>query len=123
MSEEQEEAPAGAAAEAVSEAPAEAGQEMPTLEQVRARKAALEAKMEEFRSATEAEVLKGWTSPWRGADTVRAKVDARLASNADFRAALTAQREMTVLEAQLDPDHVDANAGRQAGGHPAIGRA
>jgi len=123
MSEEQEVAPTEAASEPAGEGQPEPGQQMPTLEQVRARKAALEAKMEEFRSATEAEVLKAWTSPWRGADAVRAKVDARLASNADFRAALTAQREMTVLESEMDPDYVDANAGRQAGGHPAIGRA
>lgn len=118
MSDEQEAAPA----EAAGEAPAEEEQQKPSLEEVRARRQALEAKMDEYRAATEAEVLKAWTSPWRGPDTVKAKVDARLASNMDFRAALTEARELTMLESELDPEFVDANAGRQAGGHPAIGR-
>ncbi|HEU5002968.1 MAG TPA: hypothetical protein VFW71_09345 [Actinomycetota bacterium] len=123
MSEETDAAPEVGGAGAAQAAPAEgAAQEMPSLEEVLARKGALEARMEELRAATEAEVLKAWTSPWRGADAVRAKVDARLASNGEFRTALTKARELTVLEAQLDPNYVDANAGRQAGGHPAIGR-
>src|SRR5207249_4014875 len=41
----------------------------------------LHKRMEEIRAATEVEILKNWQSPWKGADTVKAKVDARLASS------------------------------------------
>jgi hypothetical protein len=92
-----------------------------TLESVRAEVADLHKRMEELRAATEEVVLKNWQSPWKGADTVKAKVDARLASNPEFRAAMSRARDAEALEAQLDPDHVD-QVSNTAQGHPAVGR-
>jgi hypothetical protein len=94
----------------------------PDLEQVRAWLGALKGRMEQMRSDTEEEVLKSWQSPWRGADAVKAKVDARLASNAEYRRILTDARNVQILADQLDPDFVDPAAGKLTGGHPAIGR-
>jgi len=92
------------------------------LATVRAEVAWLHQKMEEIRAATEAEILKNWPSPWKGADTVRAKVDSRLASNAEFREAMLRARDAQAREAQLDPDHVEETQAAGPRGHPAMGR-
>jgi hypothetical protein len=92
------------------------------LAAVRAEVAELHKRMEELRATTEQEVLKNWQSPWRGADAVKAKVDARLASNPEFRQVMGRARDAQLKEAQLDPDHVDQTAGAAHTGHPAIGR-
>jgi hypothetical protein len=81
----------------------------------------LHKRMEEIRAATEAEVLKNWQSPWKGADTVKAKVDARLASNQEFRSIMTRARTAEASAAELDPEK-PAAAGQSPTGHPAIGR-
>jgi hypothetical protein len=94
----------------------------PDLEQIRAWLGDLKGRMEQMRSDTEEEVLKSWQSPWRGADAVKAKVDARLASNNEYRRILTDARNAQILVDQLDPDFVDRAAGKSSGGHPAIGR-
>jgi hypothetical protein len=93
-----------------------------TLDQVREQAAAIRQRMDEIRAATEAEILKNWTSPWKGADMVATKVDARLATHAEFRAAMTRARDLQMLENRLDPDSVNATTGTARGGHPAIGR-
>ena len=99
------------------------GESEKSLESVRAEVAKLHKRMEEIRAATEEEVLAKWTSPWKGADTVKAKVDARLASNPEFRAIMTRARDGQALEAELDPEHQDQGpADSSPAGHPAIGR-
>jgi len=93
------------------------------LAAVRAELAELWKRMGELRATTEADVLKNWPSPWKGADAVKAKVDARLASNAEFREVIVRAREAQALEAKLDPDHVEEAPFAPAHtGHPAIGR-
>ena len=92
------------------------------LAAVRAEVAALHKRMEELRASTEEEVLKNWQSPWRGADAVRAKVDARLASNGEFRQAMARARDAELKEAQLDPDHIEESTAAAHRGHPAMGR-
>src|SRR5712691_4413078 len=91
-----------------------------SLDAVRSQIAWLHGRMEEIRAATEVEVLKAWTSPWKSADTVRVKVDTRLASNHEFRALMTKGREVEAREAQLAADHVDPDAGSATGGHSAV---
>jgi hypothetical protein len=93
-----------------------------TLEAVRGQLDALRQRMNEIRSVTEAEILKNWTSPWKGADMVATKVDARLATHQEYRATMTRVRELGMLEAKLDPEHVDPATGTARGGHSAIGR-
>jgi hypothetical protein len=95
-------------------------QEEPTLEAARAEVAELHQRMEEIRAATEAEVLKAWTSPWKNADTVKAKVDARLASHQEFRQIMTRARSAEAKANALDPDAPDPTAGQAKGGHPAV---
>ena len=70
------------------------------LESLRREVEGIHQRMEEIRAATEEEVLKNWQSPWKGADTVKAKVDARLASNQEFRTIMT--RARTAVEALID---------------------
>ena len=91
-----------------------------SLEAVRAEVAQLHQRMEEIRAATEEEVLKAWTSPWKNADTVKAKVDARLASHREFRQIMTQARKAEARESELDPNAVDPASGRAQGGHPAV---
>src|SRR5467141_3381096 len=91
------------------------------LESLRHEVEGLHKRMEEIRAATEEEVLKNWQSPWKGADTVKAKVDARLASNQEFRSIMTRARTAEASAAELDPE--EASAPEQSPtGHPAIGR-
>src|SRR2546421_12307720 len=73
------------------------------LEAVRAEVAKLHQRMEEIRAATEEEILKAWTSPWKNADTVKAKVDARLASHHEFREVMTRARKAQARASELDP--------------------
>lgn len=82
--------------------------------------AGIHKRMEEIRAATEEEVLSKWQSPWKGADTVRAKVDARLASNAEFRTIMTQARQSEAKLAELKPDAAAPEASPT--GHPAVGR-
>lgn len=112
------------AAEAAEAAAAVDGSQEVTLESVRAQSAAIRQRMEELRAETEAEILKNWTSPWKGEQMVATKVETRLATNAEFRAAMAKARTLDQLEAQLDPEAAGAEeaAGKTAGGHPAIGR-
>lgn len=97
-----------------------------TLASVQARIAALTQRMEELRAATEVEVLKAWQSPWKGEDMVKGKVDARLASNSEFRAVMTQCRDAQTLERQLNPQTAEPTAsgasGASGSSHPAIGR-
>lgn len=95
-----------------------------TLEGVRAQAEALRQRMQEIRAATETEVLKNWTSPWKGADMVATKVDARLATHPEYRAVMTKARQLKQLEERLDPEHAQGAGapGSAQGGHPAIGR-
>jgi len=51
---------------------------------------------------------------------VKAKVDARLATNQEFREIMLKAREAEALQADIDPDYVDPAAGRTEGGHPAV---
>jgi len=90
------------------------------LEAVRAEVAGLHQRMEEIRAATEEEVLKAWTSPWKNADTVKAKVDSRLASHAEFRRIMTQARKAEARATELNPDAPDPAAGGAKGGHPAV---
>src|SRR2546423_13462551 len=91
------------------------------LESLRSEVEGLHNRMEEIRAATEEEVLKNWQSPWKGAETVKAKVDARLASNQEFRSIMTRARTAEASAAELDPE--EASAPEQSPtGHPAIGR-
>src|SRR5713226_1037433 len=73
------------------------------LASLRAEVEGLHKRMEEIRAATEEEVLAKWQSPWKGADTVRAKVDARLASNQEFRTIMTRARTAEATAAELSP--------------------
>src|SRR6266851_2374741 len=73
------------------------------LEPLRLEVEGLHKRMEEIRAATEEEVLKNWQSPWKGADTVKAKVDARLASNQEFRTIMTRARTAEATAAELSP--------------------
>jgi len=91
------------------------------LESLRNEVEGLHKRMEEIRAATEEEVLKNWQSPWKGADTVKAKVDARLASNREFRTIMTRARTAEASAAELDPEEASA-AEPSPTGHPAIGR-
>jgi hypothetical protein len=91
------------------------------LESLRAEVEGLHKRMEEIRAATEVEVLKNWQSPWKGADTVKAKVDSRLASNHEFRTIMTRARTAEATAAELNPA-ADAAAEDSPTGHPAIGR-
>jgi hypothetical protein len=91
------------------------------LESLRTEVEGLHKRMEEIRAATEEEVLKNWQSPWKGADTVKAKVDARLASNREFRTIMTRARTAEASAAELDPEEASA-AEPSPTGHPAIGR-
>jgi NRPS condensation-like uncharacterized protein len=91
------------------------------LESVRREVDLLHKRMEEIRAATEEEVLKNWQSPWKGADTVKAKVDARLASNQEFRTIMTRARTAEATAARLSPP-ADAAPDTSPTGHPAIGR-
>ena len=91
------------------------------LESLRREVEGLHKRMEEIRAATEEEVLKNWQSPWRGADTVKAKVDARLASNHEFRAIMTRARNAEAAAAKLSPP-TDVVPDTSPTGHPAIGR-
>ena len=81
----------------------------------------LHKRMEEIRAATEVEILKNWQSPWKGADTVKAKVDSRLASNQEFRTIMTRARTAEATAAELSPP-TDAAPDTSPTGHPAIGR-
>ena len=91
------------------------------LESLRREVEGLHKRMEEIRAATEVEVLKNWQSPWKGADTVKAKVDARLASNQEFRTIMTRARTAEATMAKLSPP-TEAPADKSPTGHPAIGR-
>ena len=91
------------------------------LESLRTEVEGLHKRMEEIRAATEEEVLKNWQSPWKGADTVKAKVDARLASNQEFRTIMTRARTAEAEAAELSPP-ADAVSDPSPTGHPAIGR-
>jgi NRPS condensation-like uncharacterized protein len=91
------------------------------LESLRREVDSLHQRMEEIRAATEEEILKNWQSPWKGADTVKAKVDARLASNQEFRAIMTRARTAEATVAKLSPP-ADAAPDTTPTGHPAIGR-
>jgi len=91
------------------------------LASLRAEVEGLHKRMEEIRAATEEEVLAKWQSPWKGADTVRAKVDARLASNQEFRTIMTRARTAEATALELEPDAAEAH-GASPTGHPAIGR-
>ncbi|MEA2534142.1 MAG: hypothetical protein QOJ93_1953 [Actinomycetota bacterium] len=91
------------------------------LESLRTEVEGLHKRMEEIRAATEEEVLKNWQSPWKGADTVKAKVDSRLASNHEFRAIMTRARTAEATAAKLSPE-AEATGERSPTGHPAIGR-
>lgn len=113
----------GATREQLAPSPQE-GEE--TLAAVQARIAALSQRMEELRAATEVEVLKAWQSPWKGEDMVKGKVDARLASNSEFRAVMTQCREAQALERQMNPQAAETPtppaAGATGSSHPAVGR-
>jgi hypothetical protein len=91
------------------------------LETLRREIEGIHKRMEEIRAATEEEVLKNWQSPWKGADTVKAKVDARLASNQEFRTIMTRARTAEATAAELSPP-ADAAPDASPTGHPAIGR-
>jgi hypothetical protein len=91
------------------------------LESLRTEVEGLHKRMEEIRAATEVEVLKNWQSPWKGADTVKAKVDSRLASNHEFRTIMTRARTAEATAAELSPPG-EADAEHSPTGHPAIGR-
>ena len=91
------------------------------LESLRTEVEGLHKRMEEIRAATEAEVLKNWQSPWKGADTVKAKVDARLASNQEFRTIMTRARTAEASAEELSPQ-AETAADKSPTGHPAIGR-
>jgi hypothetical protein len=91
------------------------------LESLRTEVEALHKRMEEIRAATEEEVLKNWQSPWKGADTVKAKVDSRLASNHEFRAIMTRARTAEATASELSPK-ADPATEHSPTGHPAIGR-
>src|SRR5437660_12874183 len=91
------------------------------LESLRKEVEALHQRMEEIRASTEEEVLKNWQSPWKGADTVKAKVDSRLASNQEFRTIMTRARTAEATAAELSPP-TDAAPDTSPTGHPAIGR-
>jgi hypothetical protein len=91
------------------------------LESLRTEVEGLHKRMEEIRAATEEEVLKNWQSPWKGADTVKAKVDSRLASNHEFRAIMTRARTAEATAAKLSPES-EATGEASPTGHPAIGR-
>jgi len=91
------------------------------LESLRREVEGIHQRMEEIRAATEEEVLKNWQSPWKGADTVKAKVDARLASNQEFRTIMTRARTAEAAAAELRPP-TDAAPDTSPTGHPAIGR-
>jgi hypothetical protein len=91
------------------------------LESLRTEVEGLHKRMEEIRAATEEEVLKNWQSPWKGADTVKAKVDSRLASNHEFRAIMTRARTAEATAAKLSPE-AEATGEGSPTGHPAIGR-
>ena len=91
------------------------------LESLRREVESIHKRMEEIRAATEEEVLKNWQSPWKGADTVKAKVDARLASNQEFRAIMTRARTAEATVARLSPP-AGAASDTSPTGHPAIGR-
>lgn len=90
------------------------------LASLRAEVEGIHKRMEEIRAATEEEVLAKWQSPWKGAETVRAKVDARLASNQEFRTIMTRARTAEATAAELSPP-ADAPEASPTG-HPAIGR-
>lgn len=123
MSDEEKVEPSGSETEpALAGAGAAAEAEAPDLEAMRVRIAALQQRMEELRAATEEEVLKAWQSPWRGPDAVKAKIDSRLASNAEYRTVMAEARDAQMLVDRLDPEHAAASTARAAGGHPAIGR-
>ena len=91
------------------------------LESLRREVEGIHKRMEEIRAATEEEVLKNWQSPWKGADTVKAKVDARLASNQEFRTIMTRARTAEATAAELSPP-VETAPDKSPTGHPAIGR-
>ena len=91
------------------------------LESLRREVEGIHQRMEEIRAATEEEVLKNWQSPWKGADTVKAKVDARLASNQEFRTIMTRARTAEATMAKLSPPAA-APADKSPTGHPAVGR-
>ena len=91
------------------------------LESLRREVEGLHKRMEEIRAATEVEVLKNWQSPWKGADTVKAKVDARLASNQEFRTIMTRARTAEATAAKMSPP-AETAPDEYPTGHPAIGR-
>ena len=98
----------------------EAGEDT-TPEGLRARIASMQERIEELKASTEAEVLKAWQSPWKGADAVKAKVDARLASNPEFRGIMNRLRDAEIALRELEPQAPPAPnfAGPS---HPAMGR-
>ncbi|MBA2308678.1 MAG: hypothetical protein H0W01_05115 [Pseudonocardiales bacterium] len=63
------------------------------IEAARAQVAAWQARMEEIRAAAQVEVLEAWTTPWKNDETVKVKVNARLASNKEFREIMVKTRE------------------------------
>ncbi len=69
------------------------GREGQTVESVRAQVAGWQERMDEIRAAAEVEVLENWSSPWKTDATVKVKVDARLASNQEFREIMVKARE------------------------------
>jgi len=103
------------------EQPGAAPESSEDLESLRHEVEGLHKRMEEIRAATEVEILKNWQSPWKGADTVKAKVDARLASNQEFRTIMTRARTAEATMAKLSPP-TEAPADKSPTGHPAIGR-
>lgn len=94
-----------------------------TLDEVVAKIASLHERLATLRGELETEVLANWTSPWRGADMVATKVDARMAMHPDFKAMTIQIRELEQARGRLDPEGAhDQAAGRASSGHPAIGR-
>jgi hypothetical protein len=68
-------------------------EQLADIEAARTQVAAWQARMDEIRAATEVEVLEAWTTPWKNDETVRVKVNARLASNTEFREIMLKVRE------------------------------
>jgi hypothetical protein len=97
----------------------ESGQGQESLESLRAEAAGLQERMEEIRAETETEVLKKWSSPWKSPDTVKVKVDARLASHDEFRSIVTKVRNVQARERELYPGDADPTA-NPTKGHPAV---
>jgi hypothetical protein len=68
-------------------------EQLADIEAARAQVAAWQARMDEIRAATEVEVLAAWTTPWKNDQTVTVKINARLASNTEFREIMVKVRE------------------------------